>query len=167
MRAVRPAGGAVELGLREGSDQAPRRAKEEEARPRGSSAAAKTQRPPSGPPPGDSRRRVPPSDLDAEKAVLSAILLDNNAIHGIVTEIEVESFYHPAHQALYRAMLTLKDQNQPVDLVTLADYLKSNDLLESVGGVVALAEIADYEATSANIIHYARIVREKSVSIAR
>jgi len=95
--------------------------------------------------------------------VLSAILLDNNAIHGIVTEIEVESFYHPAHQALYRAMLTLKDQNQPVDLVTLADYLKSNDLLESVGGVVALAEIADYEATSANIIHYARIVREKSV----
>ena len=60
-------------------------------------------------------------------------------------------------------MLTLKDKNQPVDLVTLADYLKSNDLLESIGGVVALAEIADYEATSANIVHYARIVREKSV----
>lgn len=95
--------------------------------------------------------------------MLSAILLDNNAIHGIVTEIEVESFYHPAHQALYRAMLTLKDKNQPVDLVTLADYLKSNDLLESVGGVAMLAEIADYEATAANIVHYARIVREKSV----
>jgi replicative DNA helicase len=114
-------------------------------------------------PPQDPRRRVPPSDLDAEKAVLSAILLDNNAIHGIVTEIEVESFYHPAHQALYQAMITLKDKNQPVDLVTLADYLKSNDLLESIGGPVALAEIADYEATSANIVHYARIVREKSV----
>ena len=109
------------------------------------------------------RRRVPPNDLDAEKAVLSAILLDNNAIHSIVTEIEVECFYHPAHQSLYRAMLHLKDQNQPVDLVTLADFLKSNDLLESIGGPVALAEIADYEATSANIIHYARIVREKSV----
>ncbi|MCP4038223.1 MAG: replicative DNA helicase [bacterium] len=109
------------------------------------------------------RRRVPPNDLDAEKAVLSAILLDNNAIHAVVTEIEVESFYHPAHQVLYRAMLHLKDKNQPVDLVTLADFLKSNDLLESVGGPVALAEIADYEATAANIIHYARIVREKSV----
>lgn len=108
-------------------------------------------------------RRVPPSDLDAEKAVLSAILLDNNAIHGIVTEIEPESFYHPAHRALYRAMLLLKDRNQPVDLVTLADYLKSNDLLESIGGAVTLAEIADYEATAANIVHYARIVREKSV----
>ena len=113
--------------------------------------------------PVDPRRRVPPSDLDAEKAVLSAILLDNNAIHSIVTEVSTDSFYHPAHRALYGAMLTLKDRNQPVDLVTLADYLKSNDLLESVGGVVMLAEIADYEATAANIVHYARIVREKSV----
>lgn len=119
---------------------------------------------PSPPPQSqDPRRRVPPSDLDAEKAVLSAILLDNNAIHAIVTEVDVESFYHPAHQALYRAMLSLKDTNKPVDLVTLSDYLKSNDLLESIGGPVALAEIADYEATSANIVHYARIVREKSV----
>ncbi|MDP6977078.1 MAG: replicative DNA helicase [Myxococcota bacterium] len=107
--------------------------------------------------------RVPPHDLDAEKAVLSAILLDNSAIHEIVTEISVESFYHPAHQALYAAMVFLKDSNQPVDLVTLADYLKSNDLLESVGGPVALAEIADYEASAANIVHYARIIREKSV----
>ncbi|MFT5697018.1 MAG: replicative DNA helicase [Myxococcota bacterium] len=111
----------------------------------------------------DLRRRVPPSDLNAEKAVLSAILLDNNAIHGIVTEVSVESFYHPAHQALFSAMVMLKDQNQPVDLVTLADYLKSNDLLESIGGLVALAEIADYEATAANIVHYARIVREKAL----
>jgi replicative DNA helicase len=113
--------------------------------------------------PSDLHRRVPPSDLDAEKAVLSAILLDNNAIHAIVTELSTDYFYHPAHRALYSAMLTLKDKNQPVDLVTLADYLKSNDLLASVGGAVALAEIADYEATAANIVHYARIVREKSV----
>jgi len=95
--------------------------------------------------------------------VLSAILLDNNAIHGIVTEVRVEDFYHPAHQQLYRSMLTLKDNNMPVDLVTLADYLKSNDLLDGVGGAVMLAEIADYEATAANIVHYARIVRQKSV----
>ena len=111
----------------------------------------------------DSQRRVPPSDLNAEKAVLSAILLDNNAIHSIVTEVRVDDFYHPAHQSLYQSMLMLKDKNMPVDLVTLADYLKSNDLLEGVGGLVMLAEIADYEATAANIIHYARIVRQKSV----
>jgi replicative DNA helicase len=112
-----------------------------------------------GPPAG----RVPPSDINAEKAVLSAILLDNDAIHSIVTEVEVDDFYHPAHQALYRSMLTLKDQNQPVDLTTLADFLKSNDLLDAIGGPLALAEISDYEATAANVIHYARIVRDKSV----
>jgi replicative DNA helicase len=108
-------------------------------------------------------RRIPPSDVNAEKAVLSAILLDNNAIHSVVTEIRVEDFYHPAHQSLYRSMVQLKDDNQPVDLTTLADYLKSNDLLDSVGGVVTLAEIADYEATAANALHYARIVRDKAV----
>ena len=121
------------------------------------------QGPGAGPPEGEGRRRVPPSDVDAEKAVLSAILLDNNAIHSIVTEVTPDDFYHPAHQSLYRAMVTLKDENQPVDLTTLADYLKSNDLLESIGGAVALADIADYEATAANVIHYARIVRDKSV----
>ncbi|MBW2273889.1 MAG: replicative DNA helicase [Deltaproteobacteria bacterium] len=108
-------------------------------------------------------RRIPPSDVNAEKAVLSAVLLDNNAIHTVVMEVRAEDFYHPAHQALYRSMVQLKDDNQPVDLTTLADYLKSNDLLDSVGGAVTLAEIADYEATAANALHYARIVRDKSI----
>jgi replicative DNA helicase len=107
--------------------------------------------------------RVPPSDVAAEKAVLSAVLLDNGVIHNIVTEVNDEDFYHPAHQLLYQAMVRLKDDNQPVDLTTLAAYLESHDLLPSVGGVVALAEIADYEATPANAIHYARIIREKSI----
>jgi len=107
--------------------------------------------------------RVPPSDISAEKAVLSSILLDNNAVHTVVAELKEEDFYHPAHQLLYNAMVRLKDDNQPVDLTTLAAHLQSHELLAAVGGVVALAEIADYEATPANALHYAKIVREKSV----
>ena len=107
--------------------------------------------------------RIPPHDIEAEKAVLSAILLDNDAIHTVVTEIQDPDFYHPAHQLLYRSMVRLKDENQPVDLTTLAAYLKGEGILESVGGVVALAEIADYEATPAHIIHYAKIVRDRSI----
>jgi replicative DNA helicase len=107
--------------------------------------------------------RVPPSDVSAEKAVLSAILLDNAVIHSLVTEIREEAFYHPAHQILYQAMVRLKDDNQPVDLTTLAAYLQSHELLEAVGGVVALAEIADYEATPANAVHYAKIIRDKAI----
>ncbi len=107
--------------------------------------------------------RVPPNDLSAEKAVLSAVLLDNAVIHTVVTEIKEEDFYHPAHQLLYHAMVRLKDENQPVDLTTLAAHLEANALLEAVGGVVALADIADYEATPANALHYAKIIRDKSV----
>ena len=64
--------------------------------------------------------RVPPHDLEAEKAVLSALLLDNNAIHSVYTEVIPEDFYHPAHRQLYLSMLSLQDSNQPVDLHTLS-----------------------------------------------
>ena len=107
--------------------------------------------------------RVPPHDIEAEKAVLSAILLDNDAIHSVVTEIREEDFYHPSHQMLFRSMVRLRDENQPVDLTTLAAYLKGESLLDSVGGPVALAEIADYVATPANIVHYAKIVRDRAI----
>jgi replicative DNA helicase len=107
--------------------------------------------------------RVPPHDLEAEKAILSALLLDNDAIHSVYTEVIPEDFYHPAHRQLYLSMLSLQDSNQPVDLHTLADYLNSQKTLDAIGGPVFLAEIADYEATAANVVHHARIVRDKSV----
>ena len=109
------------------------------------------------------RDRVPPHDISAEKAVLSAILLDDSKIHEVVGEIAPDDFYAPAHRRLFSAMVSLKDANQPVDLTTLSDYLKSHELLDSIGGSIKLAEIADYEATAANVTHYSRIVREKSV----
>lgn len=109
------------------------------------------------------RGRVPPHDLEAEKAVLSAILLDNQAIHPVYVELKPEDFYHPAHRTLYQAMIALKDENQPVDVLTLADYLTTHKLLDSVGGHVFLGELADYEVTAANVLHHARIVRDKSV----
>jgi replicative DNA helicase len=107
--------------------------------------------------------RVPPSDVAAEKAVLSSVMIDNDAIHNVYTEVKPDDFYHPAHRVLYQAMVSLKDANQPVDLTTLADHLTSQKLLDAVGGPVALAELADYEATPANVLHYARIVRDKSI----
>jgi len=107
--------------------------------------------------------RIPPHDIEAEKAVLSALLIDNDAIHTVYTEVVPEDFYHPAHRQLYRSMLALQDANQPVDLHTLADYLNTQKTLDAIGGPVFLAEIADYEATAANVIHHARIVRDKSI----
>jgi replicative DNA helicase len=107
--------------------------------------------------------RVPPHDLEAEKAVLSALLLDNAAIHAVYTELKPDDFYHPIHHQIYTAMLGLMQDSQPVDLHTLSDRLNAQKQLDAIGGLVFLAELADYEATAANVIHHARIVRDKAV----
>jgi replicative DNA helicase len=107
--------------------------------------------------------RIPPHDLDAEKAVLSALLIDNAAIHSVFNEVSPDDFYHPSHAAIYKAMLALQDENEPVDLRTLSDHLNTAKKLDRVGGLVYLSELADYEATAANVVHHARIVRDKAV----
>ncbi len=112
---------------------------------------------------GEAASRVPPHDLEAEKAVLSGLLLDNDALHTVFTEVGAADFYHPSHRVLYAAMVALKDANEPVDLHTLSNYLNTRKQLDEVGGPVALAEIADYEATAANVVHHARIVHDKAV----
>jgi len=113
--------------------------------------------------PAESAGRVLPQDVEVEKAVLSALLHDNIAIHSVLNEVKPEDFYHPAHQQLYQSMLALQDANQPVDLHTLANYLNEQKTLDAVGGAVYLAEIFDYEATAANVVQHARIVRDKAV----
>ena len=114
-------------------------------------------------PPAELADRVPPHDIEIERAVLSALLRDNRAIHTVLTEVAPDDFYHPAHQQLYQSMLALQDANEPVDLHTLANHLNERKLLDAVGGPVYLAELWDYEVTAANVIQHARIVRDKAV----
>ena len=111
----------------------------------------------------ESAARTLPHDIDVERAVLSALLHDNTAIHAVLNEVKPEDFYHPAHQQLYRSMIALQDANEPVDLHTLANTLNEQKLLDAVGGAVYLAELFDYAATAANVETHARIVRDKSV----
>jgi replicative DNA helicase len=107
--------------------------------------------------------RVPPHDLDAERSVLSSLLLDPRAFHDVSLELRADDFYHPAHQTLYRAMRGIHDEGRPVDLITLSEQLNASKQLDQVGGTVFLAEIADFAATAANVTHHARIVHDKSV----
>jgi replicative DNA helicase len=107
--------------------------------------------------------RVPPHDIDAEKAVLSSVLLDNEALHGVMLQLAPDDFYVPAHQSLFKAMLALKDESQPVDVLTLSDYITTHKQMDAIGGPGTLGEIADFEATAANVSHHAEIVRDKSL----
>ncbi len=108
-------------------------------------------------------RRVPPQNIEAEQSVLGAILLDNEAINHALEVISDEDFYRDAHREIFRAMVELSDRNQPVDAITLTEALKTKGVLEQVGGVSYIAELADAVPTAANVAYYARIVREKAI----
>ena len=107
--------------------------------------------------------RVPPHDLAAERAVLSGLLVDKRAFDEVCAEVKAEDFYHPAHQIVYKAMVAIHDDEKPVDLITLSSHLNAQKRLDAIGGTVYLGEIADFEATAANVVHHAQIVRDKAV----
>jgi replicative DNA helicase len=111
----------------------------------------------------ESFRRVPPQSLEAEESVLGGIVLDNGALDRVVEVIQPEDFYRAAHQKVFRAMLALSERNEPVDLITLAEALRVRGELADVGGASYLAELAERVPTAANVAHYARIVRERSI----
>jgi replicative DNA helicase len=111
----------------------------------------------------DILKRVPPQNLDAEQSVLGAILLDNEAINQVVEVLGDVDFYRESHRQIFRAMVELTDRNLPVDAITLTDALRTKGALEAVGGAAYIAELAAAVPTAANVSHYARIVRDKSV----
>jgi replicative DNA helicase len=107
--------------------------------------------------------RIPPHNMEAEQAVLGAILLDNDAIVAAMEHIGPEDFYRAAHQRIFEAMVELFDEAEPVDLVTLSTRLKDRGLLEEVGGIGYLTELANGVPTAANVAYYAEIIEEKSM----
>jgi len=111
----------------------------------------------------DNLRKVPPQNLEAESSVLGGILLENDAINQVLELLRSEDFYRESHRKVFRAMIELSDRAEPVDLITLSEFLKSRNELEAVGGTAYLASLADFVPTAANISYYARIVREKSI----
>lgn len=107
--------------------------------------------------------RVPPHNLEAEQAVLGAILLESDALVAAAEHIGPEDFYRAAHQRIFEAMVQLSEEAEPVDLVTLSTRLKDQGLLEEVGGIGYLTELANSVPTAANVAYYAQIIEEKSL----
>lgn len=108
--------------------------------------------------------RMPPASLDAEAAVIGSCLLDPRAIELVLDTLGEEDFYRNANRIVYRAVkeISLNEGNHPVDLVSVQDWLHNRQLLEIVGGPVALAAYTERVASAANVEAYARIVKEKS-----
>lgn len=105
--------------------------------------------------------RVQPNSMDAEVAVLGAMMLDKLAISNVRIILSAESFYYPNHQLLYQAIIDMDDKGIPVDLVSLNDELTRRKILTEIGGTFYIADINAKTPTAANVEFHARIVQEK------
>ncbi len=106
--------------------------------------------------------KLPPQAVEAEQSVLGAMLLSKEAIGRAVELLDESCFYRGEHQQIFQAIVSLYDQNKPVDLITLTQELKKRRKLKEVGGRVYLMALLESTPTAANIDHYARIVLEKA-----
>jgi replicative DNA helicase len=105
---------------------------------------------------------VPPQSLDAEEAVIGAMLLSPGAIAAVSELLQDQDFYRESHARMYRAALGLYSKGEPVDAITLVDELEERGELEQVGGRARVHELAALVPASANAGHYARIIRESA-----
>ncbi len=106
---------------------------------------------------------VPPQSIDAEEAVLGAMMLAPGAIAAVSEILDDRDFYRESHARIYRAALALYGRGEPVDAITLVDELEERGELEHVGGRARVHELAALVPATANAGHYARIIRESAV----
>ena len=106
--------------------------------------------------------KLPPQNIEAEKSLLGALLLDKNAAMKITGLIQADDFYRDNHSAIFASMLKLFDNRCPIDLVTLTDQLEKNKMLDKIGGASYIATLANSVTTAAHVVEYANIVSQKA-----
>lgn len=107
--------------------------------------------------------RLPPQNVEAEEAVLGAILLDDSVIPAVLQILAPEHFWRDDHQLIYRAIRDLHDQGKPVDALMLDDELRRRGVSERIGGPDAIAAMVNRVAHAANVLYHAEIVRQLAI----
>ena len=107
--------------------------------------------------------KVPPHSIEAEQSILGGLLIDNKAIDRIAGQVSASDFYRNDHRIIFTHISKLIDNNDPADIVTVAESLEQNAELTKVGGVAYLGLVAENTPTASNITGYAKIVRERSI----
>lgn len=106
--------------------------------------------------------RIPPHSIEAEQSVLGSMIVDKTAINTAVEIIRPDDFYKGTNGEIYSAIIDLFNKNEPVDIITLQEELRTRGSLEAIGGVTYLANLSGGVATTANTEYYCKIVDEKS-----
>ncbi len=107
--------------------------------------------------------RIPPQDIDSEKALLGSIMLKPETMHDIVDVVDSESFYAEKNRLIFKVMLDLHSKHEPIDLLSVSSRLREKKKLETIGGSSYLTELVNIVPSAANIKHYAKTVQKKRV----
>jgi len=106
---------------------------------------------------------IPPQNLEAEQAVLGTILLQDQSLVKIIEILEASDFYRDAHKSIFQAMLTLFENREPHDLITVSNLLNDQNKLELIGGPAYLASLTEIIPFSGALVQHAQIIRQKSI----
>ena len=110
------------------------------------------------------RGRIPPHNLEAERSVLGAILIQNDAVHRVrEIGLEARDFYRDNHSKIYDVVHSLAERGEPIDLVTLTASLRDRGWYEQVGGTATLTSLFEDQYSAGNVAHYGKIVRDKAL----
>lgn len=107
--------------------------------------------------------RLPPQNIEAEKAVLGSLMLNKEAISQIADLLRPEDFYRSTHGIIYQSILSLYNKSEPIDLISLTNHLQDQGRLDEIGGVSYITNLTQSTPTAAHITHYAQIVRRKKI----
>ena len=107
--------------------------------------------------------RIPPHHVEAEQSILGSILIDRHALSDVSGRLKPDAFYLEKHRELYEVILTIYEDSQPVDIITVSDALAKRGTLEKVGDVDYIAQLANSVPTTANVLHYVSIVEDKAL----
>jgi replicative DNA helicase len=107
--------------------------------------------------------KQPPHSIDAEQAVLGGLMLDDDSWDGVADTLIIDDFYRKEHRLIYQAMQHQASESKPIDLVTLAESLDNANNLDNAGGLDYLGELSNNTPSTANILAYAHIIRERAI----
>lgn len=106
---------------------------------------------------------MPPQNIEAEQAVLGAMLIEREAIARVLEILQPQHFYREAHRLIFQVMAQLFDRNEAVDIVTVVEELRRQNKLEEAGGIAYVTALANSVPTAANVMYHAKIVEEKAL----
>ena len=111
----------------------------------------------------ENQQNIMPCDLEAERSIIGAMIIDERAVDDAAEIVEPVDFYSTKYQEIYKAILQVIDEKKPVDYITLEDQLKSNNMYEIIGGIDELISISEAVGSAVNVKYYSEIVKSKAI----